>query len=102
MTGKKPPLIKFSIKLIFIFVGSPTKPNSFFTSQTAIEPSFAEIPTAFIPQAINSAVSILFTLPLKTISTTSKVCSSVYLKPLTNFDSIFNLFKRLFISGPPP
>mmetsp|Transcript_122560 Transcript_122560/g.341580 ORF Transcript_122560/g.341580 Transcript_122560/m.341580 type:complete len:299 (+) Transcript_122560:107-1003(+) len=88
----------------FTPVTSPTKPSSSLSTRLACKrpPSTPLRPTAPTPAAPIVATMVLFTLPIKTIATTSMVAASVTRKPPTNFGSMPTLASQELISGPPP
>ena len=95
-------LIFSFINSIFILFGIPTNPNSLdsgWISITLFSLVFSEIAFAFKSlkeETISSLNSI------RTFSTIFIIFSSVTLRPLTNFEEIFDLSSSLLILGPPP
>jgi len=92
----------FSIRVLSILLGIPTNPSSLVSGVTLmILFFFVWIDTASVPNFFKeSTISLLKSI--KTDSTMFIIFSSVTLKPLINFDLIFDLSSSLFILGPPP
>mmetsp|Transcript_99562 Transcript_99562/g.138317 ORF Transcript_99562/g.138317 Transcript_99562/m.138317 type:complete len:331 (+) Transcript_99562:200-1192(+) len=99
------PLSRAAVRTSFLTpVTSPTKPSSSSSTFFACSkpPSTPLSPTAATPAAPMVATMPLFTLPMRTMATTSIVAASVTRSPRTNFGSIPTFASQLLISGPPP
>mmetsp|Transcript_86149 Transcript_86149/g.267670 ORF Transcript_86149/g.267670 Transcript_86149/m.267670 type:complete len:423 (+) Transcript_86149:227-1495(+) len=103
-TGTMPLSRAASSTLVSTPVTSPTKPSSSSSTRFAFRrpPSTPESPTAATPAAPMVATMVLFTLPMRTMATTSMVAASVTRRPRTNFGSIPTFASQELISGPPP
>mmetsp|Transcript_1705 Transcript_1705/g.10511 ORF Transcript_1705/g.10511 Transcript_1705/m.10511 type:complete len:226 (+) Transcript_1705:1772-2449(+) len=95
---------KLSRMLASTELTSPTKPMSGLVTCLARMsfPSFPQSPTAFPPALLIRETMDLFTLPTRTISTTSMVAPSVTRSPFLKLGSIPTRDNHVLISGPPP